>query len=283
MSTLLIEDLRRQVAQRQIAVIFGTGVSVASTNGAPTAAWKGLLLHGIEQAATFGRNLPEGWRDRQLDAINRGDLDEWLGVAEQIARRLGAPKGGEYSRWLREAVGTLPTKNTEVIDAMLTLRAPLLTTNYDGLAEARSGRPPVTWRDTANCGRVLRGDTEGVIHLHGYWQEPESVIFGIRSYEQILASEHTQVLLRSLRTFRSLLFVGFGAGLLDPNFGPFLKWTERVFHDDEYRHYRLVKDGEVAKFQAEHRSDQRIFVLGFGDDNSKLPAFLRSLAPSPHV
>ena len=33
---------------------------------------------------------------------------------------------------------------------------------------------------------MLRGDEKAVLHLHGYWDEPESVVLGIRSYEAVL-------------------------------------------------------------------------------------------------
>jgi hypothetical protein len=37
------------------------------------------------------------------DEIASGDLDELLSAAEKISRKLGAPEGGAYGKWLRKA------------------------------------------------------------------------------------------------------------------------------------------------------------------------------------
>ena len=41
------DDLREQIAQRQVVAIVGTGVSTGATGGAETASWIGLLSDGI--------------------------------------------------------------------------------------------------------------------------------------------------------------------------------------------------------------------------------------------
>jgi hypothetical protein len=76
---------------------------------------------------------------------------------------------------------------------------------------------------------------------------------------------------------RTLLFVGCGEGLEDPNFGALLRWTRRVFAGSEYRHYRLALTNEVAAIQAKHPPEERIFVLPYGTQYSDLGGFLRSL------
>ena len=76
--------------------------------------------------------------------------------------------------------------------------------------------------------RVLRREEKGVAHLHGYFRQPESVVLGSRSYDDVLRDEHAQAILRTLVLRDRLLFVGFGAGLSDPNFGNLLSWMARV-------------------------------------------------------
>lgn len=275
--TPLLDDLRQQLAQRQVIVIVGAGVSMAATNGAETASWLGLLRSGVARVEAVGQEVKAGWADRQRASIAGGDLDELLGVAENIARKLHAPRGGEYQRWLRESVGSLAVTDRTVIEALVALGAPICSTNYDGLLESVSGLAPVTWRDPSRCERVLRGDEHAIIHLHGHYLEPESVVLGLRSYEAVLGNEPAQALLRALRTYKTLLFVGYGAGLADPNFAAFLTWCERVFPESQYRHFRLARDSDVLDIQAAHGPAQRLFVLGYGPDYADLAPFLRCL------
>ena len=46
-SQVLIDDLKRQIANGQAIAIVGAGVSMGATGNAPTASWVGLLKHGI--------------------------------------------------------------------------------------------------------------------------------------------------------------------------------------------------------------------------------------------
>ena len=167
----------------------------------------------------------------------------------------------------------------EVIEALHGLGIQLATTNYDGLIENVTGLPAVTWMEGAKVERIIRGDDKGVLHLHGYWEKPESVILGVRSYERVMIDAHAQNILRALQTMKTLLFVGCGAGLRDPNFDSFLRWTGTVFRQSEYRRFRLAKEDEVQDLQREHPREQRLFVLSFGKEHSDLARFLVNLRP----
>jgi hypothetical protein len=260
-------------------LVVGSGVASAATNGAPVASWTGLLESGVDRCAAVVHPLPPRWVERTREQIASGDRHELLLAAESVAQRLGAPDGGEYRRWLRETVGALRAERPDVLEALKTLRVPIATTNYDGLLEEVTGWEPVTWRDGTRVERVLRGDDLGVLHLHGYWQDPASVVLGIRSHEDVLGSAHAQAVQRALSLLNSLVFVGFGAGLSDPNLGAFLRWTRTVFAGSEYRHFRLARADQVAVFQGEHQAEERVFVLSYGDRHQDLAPFLRGLRP----
>ncbi|MDP9366396.1 MAG: tetratricopeptide repeat protein [Chloroflexota bacterium] len=279
---LLLDDLRRLVASRQVVAVVGAGVAVGAAGDAKVASWTGLLEDGIARCIVVLRATAD-WGMRMREGLRSGDLDEVLSVAEQVSSRLGAPAGGEYRRWLRETVGSLRIVRPEVLEALKDLGVPLATTNYDGLIEEATGWRPVTWRDSARTERVLRGDEQGVLHLHGHWEDPESVVLGIRSYEAVLGDAHAQAALRVLRLTRSLLFVGFGAGLADPNFGALLRWTRMALASDEYRQFRLTRAGEVEALQRQHPPEERIFVVPYGDRHDDLAPFLRGLGGPPDV
>jgi tetratricopeptide (TPR) repeat protein len=278
-SDLLNNDLREQLARRQAVVVVGAGVAVAATDGAPTASWLGLLHDGVARCEAMAHDLPQGWGDRVRAQIDSGDVEALLSAAEDVTRRLDGPGGGEYRRWLRESVGSLTVTQPGVIERLADLGAPIVTTNYDNLIEEVSGLPTVTWRQGAQVQRVVRRDDLGVVHVHGHWGDPASVVLGIRSYERMLGDEHAQAVLHALTMLQSLVFVGFGAGLADPNFGALRAWLARVLAGSEYRHFRLGRNGDLARLNAEHDSSERIMVVGYGPKYSNLSRFLRTLAP----
>ncbi|MEW6747682.1 MAG: tetratricopeptide repeat protein [Planctomycetota bacterium] len=277
----LLDDLQGQIDAGKVVAIVGAGVSVGATKGQRVASWQGLLHNGVD----FCRDLTttgvtEAYANILHAQIDTGDLDMMLAAAEVVSSKLGAPGGGEWRRWLRETVGQLRAEQRAVIEALRDLGIILATTNYDGLIEEVTGLPAVSWRDGAVVERVLRGEEEGVLHLHGYWRDPESVVLGVRNYGTVLGDAHAQTMQRAIRSVSTVLFVGCGEGLADPNFGALLRWSEGVFAGSEYRHFRLARDGEVSDLQANHPAEQRIFVLGYGPDYSDLAGFLRGLRPA---
>ncbi|MCY2991481.1 MAG: SIR2 family protein [Planctomycetota bacterium] len=136
----------------------------------------------------------------------------------------------------------------------------------------------VTWHDTRHAARVVRGEDRRVLHLHGHWDEPDSVVLGIRSYEAVLNHQYIQEAMKAFGRTKSFLFIGCGdEGLADPNFGNFLAWLAALetAGDVEHRHYRLVRRHEKVE------PCGRVFPLVFGDGYPELPAFLQRLCPPP--
>ena len=276
----LLDELRHEISEGRMLAVVGAGVSIAATGGDDLASWTGLLRDGAERSAQVADALPEGWLERVRAEIDSGDLDELLSAAEKISRKLGAPCGPEYARWLGETVGRFRVEDATVLEALARLGLPLATTNYDGLLEEVTGLPPVTWREGARVERVVRGEEKGILHLHGFWKEPESVVLGIRSYEQVLGEAHAQTMLRTVRATRGLLFVGCGAGVADPDFDALLRWMRAVFEGSDFHHFQLCLEKEVEKFQELHPPEERLFPLPYGDEHSCLAPFLRELVPA---
>jgi hypothetical protein len=275
----LKEELEKAVESKKALVIVGAGVASATTNNAPCATWRGLLKHGIQYCRNH--NLFDDKRIRLLSPLlDSSEIDDHLHVGEQLTRALGGTKGGDFYSWLENSVGSLKVVDDGIIAALAALELPLATTNYDSLIEAVTGLPPVRWDEHRMVEQVLRGDTSRVLHLHGFWQEPKSVVLGTRSYFEIEEDEHAQNIQHALRTYNSLIFVGFGAGLSDPNFGPLIDWSRRVFYGSAYRHYRLLLKQDCPSQITKQDQEARIFPIAYGTDHADLAPFLESIAPS---
>ena len=238
----------------------------------------GLLEDGVSRCEQLFLTLPDGWGDGLREKLRSGDAEDLLSVADEVARALGAPTDGEYRRWLRETVGELRAGNRDVIAALKDLEVPIATTNYDSLIEEATGLDPVTWRDDARIARVLRKDEAGILHLHGHWEDPESVVLGIRSYEDVLGDARAQFIQQAITAFNSLLFVGCGEGLKDPNFSALRRWLVQ-FAGWEYRHFRLALQSEARAVAGEHEPAEHIAVVVYGQRHDDLAPFLRKLRP----
>ena len=291
----LRDDLRKLVAEKKVLIIVGSGVSLAATRtdrsdpsdqSSRAASWTGLLQLGVEHCCALDAKLRGKWETRVLEEIASLDLDDMLSAAEKISRKLAAPAvSGEFHAWLRATVGALTLRDDRVLAALDALQVPLATTNYDGLLTQVTGRPPISWDDPAAVSRFLRGDDggDGILHLHGHWDRPASVVLGLLSYQKVVTDTHAQAAIRGIAMTKSLLFIGCGEGLSDPDFQPFFQWLRDVNAKHEARHYRLAIDSEIAELQKKHPAAERVRLLSYGKNHSDLAGFLADLAPAAPI
>ena len=262
-------------------MVAGSGVTAAATDAHELSSWLGLIESGIEHAAALP-GIDRGRLDAARSLLGVGDSSALILAGELVTEMLGGRDGGEYARWLRETVGSLELVNRSVPEVLLALGVPVATTNYDDLIERTSTDwERVTWLEGGAVLRALQGEDRAVVHLHGHWRTPHSVVLGVRSYEELGNSGPAQALQRAMATMNSLLFVGVGDGASDPNFGALRKWLARTFPESQYRHYRLCLNSEVQALAGEHDSGERILPVGYGDSHEELAGFLHDLATVP--
>lgn len=268
---------------RSVLVVVGSGVSIAATGNAPAASWGGLLKLGIARC----EQVPASRRTRRFDAagalakLSSGKVADWIEVATSVEKALGAPEGTAYRDWLRDAFDpqTLQPTQPDILHALGALGVPLATTNYDGLIEYTLRLQPMTWRSHGLVDQLLSGSYPGdaVLHLHGHFSSPQSVILGASSYAKLLADKRAQSTLRHLLQSRDLIFVGLGGGLDDPNFGALIDWANEVTLPESRYHFLLLREAETPVWHAKLALDCRIHVLSYGQNYSDLTPFLRSL------
>jgi hypothetical protein len=265
----LIRELRKDLAAQRIIAVLGAGVSVATSNNAPTASWRGLLSHGIEHCAVFGHPRPAaGWVSHMRWLINNGDMEDYLVVATEIERRL---QGDKFRDWISNTIGALPHVSSELPRAINQLNAPVATTNYDDFPAHVVQAGAIPWLDRPDIDQWLKRKDRRYLHLHGVWQRPNTIILGHSSYGRLTADDRTQFIQKVLGT-RRLLLIGCGAGLNDPNLGPLLGWLREELSGGDRNDYLLCLNSDA-------HGDGSFVRVPFGDRYDQLPAFLRTLAP----
>jgi tetratricopeptide (TPR) repeat protein len=282
-----LRNLRDEIAAGRALVLVGAGVSIGATemqpalqppgfdDPVPLASWPGLLLHGVEFCEQTMRPTA-GWGKIVREEIKLGDLESLLSAATKIERQLDAPSGGRFRTWLRESIGALKATKLDVIQKIVGLNCPIATTNYDDLIEKVNGWGSIHWKQGNEIQRILDGKEHAVIHFHGYWKNSETVVLGHHSYDAIVRDPNAQALLHIVFGARTVLLVGFGAGLDDPNFGPLMSWIREAFKGSEKPHYRL----KLIKHPGDPKAEYPIVPLDFGKDFKDLAPFLGGLIKS---
>lgn len=262
------ERLAHALRTQQLVVVAGTGVTMSLTNGEPTSDWLGLIKNGInhvqnrnpDDAALLGLRL------------ERANTDDLISIAQDLQRHLGE----DFARWIAHSVGDLPLREHGVAEGLGKLGVPILTTNYDDLLERALGRPSATWQQPSEMRRVLRMESQAIGHLHGIWNDVNTVVFSQSSYQSITENADAQNVQKSAFDLKTFLFVGVGDGLTDPNFSPMVSQFAARFPSSPNTHFRLCLNSDVDP-ASELKS---VVDVGYGDSYSDLAGFLGRLGAS---
>jgi len=283
-----IAKLKEEIAAGRVVTIAGTGVSITAcgnqeVEGFRVATWTGLLQHGVKHLKDIGAATDNAARLLEMQ-VESGETDLIITAADTISQRMRGKSDGTFRGWLKDTIGKLRIEDRAVVDALAALPSVLATLNYDNLLEDATARHAVTWLKTDDVQDVLtRVDTDAILHLHGWFKEPESVVLGLSSYLAVTDHPHAKAVLNLFTIDRTLLFVGCGDTVLDPNFTWLIEWGKEALSDVAPRHYLLCRISEVADFQKKLDGAPWLQPLGYGADYGDLVPFLRSLAPAGGV
>ena len=109
--------------------------------------------------------------------------------------------------------------------------------------------------------------------------EHQSPVLEPTSYGALASDAAAQALQRALATLKSLVLVGVGAGISDPNLGELREWILRTFSGSELRHYVLCRHGDVEELRKEYGTEQ-FHPVAYGAEHLDLVPFLNSLCPT---
>lgn len=266
--------LRERIAEGEVVVIVGAGVSLAAT-GDQVAGWTGLIDDGIGRLQSRATT-----DDARADARIAQDLRD-RGHLVRAADQLRDCLGPDYETWLTDTVGSLRVTDPTVPRALGALQVPLLTTNYDLVLEHTLDRRSDTWQDGMAWAQANAGGYADVLHIHGHWKRPQSVVFDTASYTRLVVDRTNQHLLRTLATTKHLLFVGVGAGMDDANIAGLREFVATVLADVPVEHYQLVREQERSSSAS--IIDGRVTQVVYGRSHEDLASYLQELAPPAPV
>ncbi len=267
-----VAELRRDMTGKRIALMLGTGVSAALSGDAPTATWKGLLSDGVAFIGDMPEPISTG--APAFASLLAGDADTaaLLACAEWLDRKF-ATLGSEYESWLKRTIGDLPPVATPLVGALPDVDI-IVTTNYDHLWKVRYRRACLAWNARNANVEFFRDPRRYVFHLHGEYQQSSSVVLSGFDYGHLEADNHSQALLRQIATGHSLLMIGCGAGLKDPNLSRLLEWLKAEQSNSPYRHYMLLTSNEASLINWEDSLKSRLTPVIYGDAHRELGGFL---------
>lgn len=260
--------------------IIGAGISTAACD-LPN--WRGLVVRGIEHIEQIG-TATEAQLFNLRSQLEGSSPDSLIQTAQSLRSMLQAPDGrpGEFPYFLKRQfdIDSSRIANPDIISTVLDLGCPLLaTTNYDKLLSMfRPSLDPVTWQEPAKMQLALHKG--GVLHLHGIWDQPSSVVFGIEDYTHIVSDPAYRSVLQTLWLDRSLLFIGCSFdGLTDPDFHSLLSWAASTFAGSFAKHYALFRTGSYSVEDTAHFLHKwRIQIVGYGENYSDLPKWIQGIS-----
>lgn len=277
-----LEELRSEAASGRAVIVVGAGVSKAV---ARVPDWLGAVGSAIDHLDGIGTATAEDVAALRSEFAVADTPGALIACAERVRSLLtgDSPHSGEFAAWLQHTFDVPLPPDAALLRAILGLPATLFaTTNYDKLlSRARGGLEAVSWRDPHRLQLALEQGNR-VVHLHGEWDDPDSVVFGIGDYGRVVANPAYQAFLRALWLDRTLVFVGASFdGLRDPDFLSLLEWAAATFPHATNRHFALVRAGTYTPAQAsEFLTRWRIQLVPYGERYEDLGPFLERLAPA---
>lgn len=278
-------DLKQALTDGRVVIVAGAGVSIAVA-GLPN--WRTAVGLAIDHIEHVGIASPSQTSILREDLENATTTDQLISCAASARSHLtgSSASSGEFAAWLRSTfdVDISSASDESLLRGLHALPSCLITTtNYDKLiSRSKSGLDSISWRESPLLNLALN-DSRRVVHLHGVWDDPDSVVFGTRDYELTSKDPAYQTFLQTLWIDRTLLFIGCSFdGMKDPDFVAMLDRMARTFPHATNRHFALVRSNSYTPDQAEEfLTKWRIQLIPFGERHEYLVPFLESLARSP--
>jgi hypothetical protein len=240
----------------------------------------GLIRNGLDYLVSEGYVDTSNRRTkRAYEALEDPEVDGLLDAANILSSQM--KQHGQFPTWLESVFGSLSQeiRHPALLDVLKALHergAALLTTNYDDVLEKFCRLERVGRTNQDDVSRFQRGDLNGVFHIHGSYHDAHEVVLDTTDYYEVKNSDGVQDMLKTFLQYKTILFVGCGSGLEDPNFDSLLRWASERQKNIPHRHYLLIRDDDSVKYQPLVRvrygpgyEDLVVYLKGLLDDQTE--------------
>jgi hypothetical protein len=264
-------------------ITVGAGVTLSATadesrRPLERLTWTGLIRNGLDYLVNEGYVDPSDRRTHRrtqmaYDALENTDTDSLLDAANIMKSQLDQQE--QFATWLDTVFRTLQQEVRhpailEVLKALHSKGATLITTNYDDLLERFCDLKRIGRSNKDSVMKFKSGDVDGVFHVHGSYHDPHEVVMDTTDYYKVRESDEVQNVLKTFWEYKTILFIGCGSGLEDPNFDALLKWASERQENIPNRHCLLIRNGDILKLKP-------LVRLKYGNDYGDLVPYLYQL------
>jgi hypothetical protein len=273
-----VEQLINLLKKDKVIPVVGAGFSYAVAN---LPGWKGVIEHGLSYAKE--RQLAPASQIADVQSLlNNHQLVQGAAIMKQI---LNAPNH-PFPGWLEELFGNPAIATDELIHSVNDLCTDyILTTNYDRLLYSQSKlktKQVFNWSNHEEAAKALAKKEEFILHLHGVYDKPSSIILSEYDYEHLSQQHGYKTILQKLWTEYHFLFIGCSRdGVMDEDFSTVIRFLQNWFPSVNHTHFILFHDSEFAKgTQIELLTQCNIQAISYGNDYKKLAAFINNINPN---
>ncbi|KAF1812886.1 hypothetical protein P152DRAFT_329927 [Eremomyces bilateralis CBS 781.70] len=281
-----LDRIRDALNNKRLVIMVGAGVTLNATatrsgDMLGELSWKGLIQNGLNYLVADG-HVEEDHRSLRFA---RDILQDSKSQPKELLQAAGILKdfledAGHLPTWLHDTFSGLSeqVRHADILNVLKSFHdkgAQLLTTNYDDLLEeGHCNLPRIRRTNHEELLKFQNRDIRGVVHVHGSFHDPTDVILDTTDYYKIKTSDDVQKLLKTLWNTCTILFVGCGSGLEDPNFSALLKWACEHQNNILNRHCLLVRTGDPLNVKP-------LVRLQFGTSYTDLVPYLQRLLEDP--
>lgn len=271
------ENLQAFLREDKVIPVIGAGVSYAAAN---LPGWKAAIENGLQFAEIHRLDFDRIHAAREQ--LNGGNLIEGADIMKAL---LGAP-GHPFSNWLKDLFGEPVIRSPDLLNSIEDLCAPiLLTTNYDKLLSARSRlrtREVFDWSDYKEVHGALSHDPRFILHLHGIWNKPETIVLSKDDYSKLAKELGYKELLKKLWTDYHFLFIGCSRdGVMDEDFSTVFGFLNEWFPGSTHQHFILLNERDIeGEAHLPLLKQCNIVPISYGHDYAKLAEFINFLNPN---
>ena len=276
-----IAKIRQALDDKKLVIIVGAGVSLGAIQPPPPRiTWIGLIQDGLdylEEKRIVAGDDVDLIHYRNVLTRDNLEIRTILRTCAYLKDELDYKK--QFPTWLDSVFSSLhhEVNHPEVFETLREFHrrgARLMTTNYDELLEHYCGLHCVQRLNPDDVRKYERCTSNGVFHIHGSFQYPQEVVLDPISYYQVKTSEDVQNLLKTYLGHHTILFVGCGSGLEDPNFRELLGWASSREETLPNHHYLLVRTRDSLECSP-------LITLRYGSDYEDLVPYLNTLLEDP--